>query len=280
MSRAGIEVEPRRMQPGSQDSWAMQSAHRWTFIREGEGTLEGPDGGKDWGPGDLLLVPTGVRHRILVDPGGPASSVLLRLRWRALSPSQSVDASAAEILQAVTTLARRRRCVLRLGRVTARVGEHMDAMCRLARRGGPGFLLEMKAHLLSALAQLGRYRAVRRLLDSPATSTVPLLRIRGVLEHLEDHSEDALPASEAAAMAGMSLSAFHPAFREVTGTTYARYVTRLRVSKAGDLLRHTDSPIVQIAMACGFGSLSRFYEAFGRQMGTSPARFRKGPGRT
>jgi AraC-like DNA-binding protein len=258
----------------------MQSAHRWTFIREGCGTLEGPDGDRAWGPGDLLLVPAGVRHRILVDPAGPMDGVLLRLRWRALSPSQSVDASAAEILRAVTALARQRKCVLRLGQATESVGEHMEAMCRLSRRGRSGFLLEMKAHLLAALAELGRRGVVRRLLDSPATPTVPLLRIRDVLEHLEDHSEDALPASEAAAMAGMSVSAFHTAFREATGTTYARYVTRLRVSKAGDLLSRTDEPIVQIAMACGFGSLSRFYEAFGRQMGTSPARFRNGTSRS
>ena len=63
-------------------------------------------------------------------------------------------------------------------------------------------------------------------------------------------------------------------FRRHTGMTITAYRNQQRLAHAQRLLATTDRPILDIALASGFQSLSRFYEAFRQQMGQSPRQFR------
>ena len=63
-------------------------------------------------------------------------------------------------------------------------------------------------------------------------------------------------------------------FRRHTGMTLSQYLTLQRVAHAQRLLATTGDPIHEIALGSGFGSVSRFYEAFRQQTGNSPRRFR------
>ncbi|GAB4461964.1 MAG: helix-turn-helix domain-containing protein [Armatimonadaceae bacterium] len=63
-------------------------------------------------------------------------------------------------------------------------------------------------------------------------------------------------------------------FRRHTGMTISRYLTLQRVAHAQRLLATTRCSIVDAANESGFGSLSRFYEAFQQQTGCSPRQFR------
>jgi AraC family transcriptional regulator of adaptative response / methylphosphotriester-DNA alkyltransferase methyltransferase len=47
------------------------------------------------------------------------------------------------------------------------------------------------------------------------------------------------------------------------------------VKKAKQMLVNTELTIVNIALLCGFGSLSTFYEFFKKQVGLSPKKYRK-----
>lgn len=64
-------------------------------------------------------------------------------------------------------------------------------------------------------------------------------------------------------------------FRQRLGLTLVDYITRHRVSHAQRLLATTDTSILDIAFDSGFGSASRFYEAFAGVCGQSPRDFRK-----
>lgn len=75
-------------------------------------------------------------------------------------------------------------------------------------------------------------------------------------------------------MAGMGRSRFHEEFRRVTGCTLIEYLTRVRIRAAQRLLRDTDARVLEVALDCGFPSLSRFYDAFKAQTGTTPGRMR------
>ena len=70
------------------------------------------------------------------------------------------------------------------------------------------------------------------------------------------------------------MSIFHAVFVDYTGLTPTDYLTRVRIGQACRLLRESDAGILQVAMSCGFGSVSRFYEAFRQAIGTSPGRWR------
>jgi AraC family transcriptional regulator of adaptative response / methylphosphotriester-DNA alkyltransferase methyltransferase len=79
---------------------------------------------------------------------------------------------------------------------------------------------------------------------------------------------------QTAKQAGVSLSHLTRLFRRHCGTTPAQYVAGLRVDKAAELLRGTDTGILEIAYMTGFRSLSAFYKCFKEQTGQTPKEYR------
>jgi AraC-like DNA-binding protein len=63
-------------------------------------------------------------------------------------------------------------------------------------------------------------------------------------------------------------------FREACGMGPWDYLVRLRISHAQRLLLTTDLKITAVALDSGFGSLSRFYEAFHKHVGQTPRAYR------
>jgi AraC family transcriptional regulator, melibiose operon regulatory protein len=63
-------------------------------------------------------------------------------------------------------------------------------------------------------------------------------------------------------------------FRRHYGMTLGGYLTRLRVCQAQYLLISTNWKVSRIAFETGFGSLSRFYEAFKAVSGRTPRQYR------
>ncbi|MBV9899000.1 MAG: helix-turn-helix transcriptional regulator [Chloroflexi bacterium] len=53
------------------------------------------------------------------------------------------------------------------------------------------------------------------------------------------------------------------------------YVTKRRIDRAKDLLRHADLSLVDIALAVGFSSQSHFTATFRRHTGMTPGAFRR-----
>jgi AraC-like DNA-binding protein len=68
-----------------------------------------------------------------------------------------------------------------------------------------------------------------------------------------------------------AMNVFHRTF----GTTVLEYVTQHRLSHAQRLLVTTEELILNVALSSGFGSLSRFNEAFRRAFGCTPRDYRK-----
>ena len=64
-------------------------------------------------------------------------------------------------------------------------------------------------------------------------------------------------------------------FRQHTGKTISQYLLEVRIEKAADMLRTTLVPISDIAMYCGYSSISNFQKAFRRVTGQSPSEYRK-----
>jgi AraC-like DNA-binding protein len=64
-------------------------------------------------------------------------------------------------------------------------------------------------------------------------------------------------------------------FRRAFGTTMTSFITQHRISHAQRLLLTSDESILNLAMAAGFQSLSRFNEAFKAACGCSPRDYRK-----
>ena len=74
---------------------------------------------------------------------------------------------------------------------------------------------------------------------------------------------------------GISQNHFIHLFRQQFHMTPVEYINRLRVEKAMQMLSNTDINILNIAILCGFGSLSTFYEFFKKQTRQTPKEYRK-----
>jgi len=81
--------------------------------------------------------------------------------------------------------------------------------------------------------------------------------------------------SELAKRAALSERHLHRVFVAQTQTTPARYVERVRVEAAQDLLEGTASTVEAIASRCGFGSAETMRRAFIRAVGVAPAQYRR-----
>jgi AraC-like DNA-binding protein len=75
--------------------------------------------------------------------------------------------------------------------------------------------------------------------------------------------------------ARMSRSAFASRFKRVLGQTPLAYLTRWRLHKAGAMIRHSNTSLVEVAAAVGYESEGSLSRAFKRELGVSPNGYRR-----
>ncbi len=77
---------------------------------------------------------------------------------------------------------------------------------------------------------------------------------------------------------GISRNHLIALFRTHYHVTPVEYSNQLRTAKAAQMLRETDTAILQIALQCGFGSVSTFYHFFKKHIGFTPQEYRRKAG--
>lgn len=84
-----------------------------------------------------------------------------------------------------------------------------------------------------------------------------------------------LTAQHLAEMAGMSTAHFSRKFSLEVGESPSVYLRELRLAHARRQLIQTTTPLVEIAMECGFSDQPHFSRVFKQRLGITPARYRK-----
>ncbi|MEI4488323.1 AraC family transcriptional regulator [Frigidibacter sp. MR17.14] len=87
---------------------------------------------------------------------------------------------------------------------------------------------------------------------------------------------EGLRLEDVARAVDMPRNTFFRCFRETTGMSPYQWLLAERMEQCRLLLRLTDLPLVDIAMACGFSDQSHFTRMFKRAQGLSPGRWRRG----
>ncbi|HWF07214.1 MAG TPA: AraC family transcriptional regulator [Bryobacteraceae bacterium] len=127
----------------------------------------------------------------------------------------------------------------------------------------------MAAHL--AREHSTRSRPVRVLPVKPIAGG----KMRRLVEFIEENLENDLSLNTLAAEVEISPLYLARAFRAAVGQSPHQYILARRIERARDLLRNTDLPVVDVALAVGFSSQSHLAHWFLRQVGVSPAAYRK-----
>jgi AraC family transcriptional regulator len=99
-------------------------------------------------------------------------------------------------------------------------------------------------------------------------------RVQPVLEFAAAHRDEDLSLTALAARAGLSAFHLHRVFSAAAGETPKQFTLRLRLERAATLLIGNDDSVLNVALACGFGSHEAFCRAFRRRFGMRPVDYR------
>ena len=101
--------------------------------------------------------------------------------------------------------------------------------------------------------------------------------IQSAKEYIEKNfSNGELSLNRIAAHIGVSPSYFSSIFKQETGTTFVEYLTKVRIDKACELLRCTNSRTAEIGEQVGYSDPHYFSATFKKVMGQSPKDYRAG----
>lgn len=96
-----------------------------------------------------------------------------------------------------------------------------------------------------------------------------------VLDYIDMHLSGDISLHTLAAKTGLTESAFSRRFSKLNGISFKRYVIARKIDHATVLLQTTDWKVADIARACGFESVSGFYDTFKQQTGTTPGQYQR-----
>jgi AraC-like DNA-binding protein len=243
------------------------------------------------GQGDLVILPTGPRHWMRDDPATPAVALDRLLESTALDEHRRLsyggggpvtgllcggfalqNGDARPIFGALPPAVR----IHGDGeRAAPWLAATLDLLSAETSSPAPG-AQEVVTRLADALlAQVLRTALVE--LHSSGDGRVLAIRDRQVAAAvglIHDQPDRAWTVGELAGEVALSRSTFAARFREATGESPLRYLTRTRMAHAARLLRDSDASLAQVAARAGYSSEFSFGKAFKRVFGVAPGEYR------
>lgn len=125
------------------------------------------------------------------------------------------------------------------------------------------------------LAELQRELARPGSSESPVASRSGIRVARTAVDHMLANLGRPLPVAELAQICGMGVTSFSRSFRRATGVTPHRYLRRVRIERASELMRTTGLTVGEISVAVGFRGQGHFCSAFVAERGITPSRYRR-----
>jgi AraC family transcriptional regulator len=99
--------------------------------------------------------------------------------------------------------------------------------------------------------------------------------MRRLIEFIEENLDGDLSLDGMAREVEISPLYLARAFKAAVGQSPHQYVLARRIERAKELLRNTELPIVDVALSAGFSSQSHLSHWFLRNVGVSPAAYRR-----
>ena len=140
--------------------------------------------------------------------------------------------------------------------------------------GGEGWCLTWKEPLIDAAGVIRGLAGISR--DAPALSgSAPVsAALSATLAYIDDHLDEPLRIPDLAARAGLSPFQFDQRIRTIFGFSAGQYLSRLRIDRACDRLRHSDALLSELALECGYADQAAFTRQFHKTVGLTPGAYR------
>jgi transcriptional regulator GlxA family with amidase domain len=127
---------------------------------------------------------------------------------------------------------------------------------------------EANLHSRPRISTLGQLQVAEPLAHS--RGGLPPLVTQRICEYIESHLDQKIGLEALAAMAGLSTHHFARAFNQSMAIPPHGYLLSRRLDRAERMLRDTQLPLSEIAVATGFSDQSHLARHFRRRTGMSP----------
>jgi len=237
---------------------AITRTHPWvelSWVERGEALyrIEG-QGDVRVGPGEAMVVPAGTPH---------ATQLTGPFEGTALCIGCSMVDAIADAMGPATRVRRLRAGVI----ATSPSLVPLARVLRAEAAGScPGNLLAADAVSEAVVVELLRRAPVR-----VAPEAARDARVNMALDRIHTSYAEPLTVDDLARVAKMSRFHFSRLFRQHVGQAPYRYLLRVRVRRAAELLRRGHHDVTESAFAVGFRDLGRFGRMFRREMGCCPS---------
>lgn len=108
---------------------------------------------------------------------------------------------------------------------------------------------------------------------TPVERTVHYAKLKPVLQYIDEHIGESIPAALLAEMIHMSPKYFYAFFKTNIGLTPQSYITKMRMNRARELLMDRKLTVKEIAYQLGFSDPYTFSKVFKRFHKIPPSRF-------
>ena len=99
--------------------------------------------------------------------------------------------------------------------------------------------------------------------------------LRAVVTYIREHLAEPMSVEGLADVAGLPLRQFERLIRRTFGLPTKQYITQVRVTAAGELLKTTELALAEIATRCGWYDQSAFSKQFTKIVGVTPGEYRR-----
>lgn len=118
--------------------------------------------------------------------------------------------------------------------------------------------------------QRGQLEAVRQRLHNDATRPIRMAK-----QYVQKHYDQPITLEDVCEVVGFSASYFSTLFKKETGEGFARYLTRVRMERAKELLQQTNLPVSEVCTRVGYSDLKHFTQNFKKETNLNPGQYRK-----
>lgn len=254
--------------------WHFHSQYEIIYVKESHGSCFVGDCIEKYSAGDMILFGPNLPHYMRSDDIYHADDSTLRVQGTIIQFEQNfLQYSLShypQFLQIKTLLEESKHGILFPKKSITGIYKQISDFPELKGFRQISVLLE----LLQEMANT----SVRKSLASPCYyEKFPVMgnkRIDKIISFINSNYTRSLKLNEVAEMANMNATAFCRFFKETTGKTFLQYVMDMRTGYACKLLTIGELDISQIAVECGFDSITHFNRTFKLLIKMTPTQYR------
>lgn len=222
-------------------------------------------------PGDILVIPPQMLHGI--EQQGEHTMEYFNILFRLTMLDDGGQAGAGKYIRLFYDHTRRVPVFLKAGsELNSLLAEPVTALIENRKKKDSAYALMIRSHLYGILYHILEHSDGAA--GFPSEMQTNYDKLKPALGYLREHYEETICIHSAAEMCGFSDSHFMKLFRELTGTSFAQYLKRLRLEAAAEALRG-GRRVSEVAEMTGFHNLSYFTRAFRNQYGVTPSAYRE-----